>query len=260
MFFDPTYLCFMAPGLLLVMFASWYVNSAYRKWGRVPVRSGMTGAEAAQRLIMSGGLNGVQVQGIGGQLTDNYDPRDKVLRLSEGVANTASVASVAVAAHELGHAMQDADGYFPLRFRAALVPAVNIGSWLGWILIFAGILLKMTNLAWIGILVFSGGALFALATLPVELNASARAKRRNWSARQRRQTSPATRFAFPGVSPGSRTRSKKVRRLPRSHAATRSASSCCAGRTSSTKATSPRLVESSSSRLRHSRHRPKTFL
>jgi Zn-dependent membrane protease YugP len=126
---------------------------------------------------MSGGLNGVQVQAIGGQLTDNYDPRDKVLRLSQGVANTASVASVAVAAHELGHAMQDADGYFPLRFRAALVPAVNIGSWLGWILIFAGILLNMTNLAWIGILVFSGGALFALATLPVELNASARAKR-----------------------------------------------------------------------------------
>src|SRR5512135_318358 len=167
----------MAPGLLLVMFASWYVNSAYRKWGRIPVRSGLTGAQAAQRLIMSGGLNGVQVQGIGGNLTDNYDPRDKVLRLSEGVANTASVASVAVAAHELGHAMQDADGYFPLRFRAALVPAVNIGSWLGWILIFAGILLKMTNLAWIAILVCSGGALFALATLPVELNASARAKR-----------------------------------------------------------------------------------
>jgi Zn-dependent membrane protease YugP len=176
-FLDPTYLCFMAPGLLLVMFASWYVKSAYNKWSRVPVRSGMTGAEAAQRLIMSGGLNGVQVQAIGGNLTDNYDPRDKVLRLSQGVANNASVASVAVAAHELGHAMQDADGYFPLKFRAALVPAVNIGSWLGWILIFAGILLKMTNLAWIGILVFSGGAIFALATLPVELNASARAKR-----------------------------------------------------------------------------------
>jgi Zn-dependent membrane protease YugP len=176
MIFDSTYLCFMAPGLLLVMFASWYVNSAYRKWSRVPVRSGLTGAEAAQRLIMSGGLNGVQIQGIGGNLTDNYDPRDKVLRLSQGVANTASVASVAVAAHELGHAMQDAEGYFPLRFRAALVPAVNIGSWLGWILIFAGIILHMVNLAWVGILVFSGGALFALATLPVELNASARAK------------------------------------------------------------------------------------
>jgi uncharacterized protein len=176
-FLDPTYLCFMAPGFLLVMFASWYVNSAYRKWGRVPVRSGLTGAQAAQRLIMSGGLNGVQIQGIGGNLTDNYDPRDKVLRLSQGVANNASVASVAVAAHELGHAMQDAEGYFPLRFRAALVPAVSIGSWLGWIMIFAGILLRLTNLAWLGILVFSGGALFALATLPVELNASARAKR-----------------------------------------------------------------------------------
>ncbi len=176
-FLDPTYLCFMLPGLLLVMFASWYVKSAYSKWSRVPVRSGMTGAEAAQRLIMTGGLNGVQIQPIGGQLSDNYDPRDKVLRLSQGVANTASVASVAVAAHELGHAMQDAEGYFPLRFRAALVPAVNIGSWLGWILIFAGILLNMANLAWVGILVFSGGALFALATLPVELNASARAKR-----------------------------------------------------------------------------------
>jgi hypothetical protein len=176
-FLDPTYLCFMAPGLLLVMFASWYVNSAYSKWGRVPVRSGLTGAQAAQRLIMSGGLNGVQVGGVAGNLTDNYDPRDKVLHLSQNVANTASVASVAVAAHELGHAMQDADGYFPLRFRAALVPAVNIGSWLGWIMIFAGLLLRLTNLAWLGVLVFSGGALFALATLPVELNASARAKR-----------------------------------------------------------------------------------
>src|SRR5512146_2174138 len=164
-YLDPTYLCFMAPGLLLVMFASWYVNSAYRKWSRVPVRSGMTGAEAAQRLIMSGGLNGVQIQGIGGNLTDNYDPRDKVLRLSQGVYSNASVASVAVAAHELGHAMQDADGYFPLRFRAALVPAVNIGSSLGWIMILGGLLLRMTGIAWLGVAFFSGGALFALATL-----------------------------------------------------------------------------------------------
>jgi uncharacterized protein len=176
-FLDPTYLCFMVPGFLLVMFASWYVNAAYKKWGQVPVRSGLSGAQAAQRLIMSGGLQGVQIQEIGGNLTDNYDPRDKVLHLSQSVANNASVASVAVAAHELGHAMQDADDYFPLRFRAALVPAVSIGSWLGWIMIFAGLLLRLTNLAWLGVLVFSGGALFALATLPVELNASARAKR-----------------------------------------------------------------------------------
>ncbi len=177
MFFDPTYLCFMAPAFLLVMFASWYVKSAYNKWLRVPVRSGMTGAEAAQRLIMTGGLQGVQIQGIGGNLTDNYDPRDKVLRLSPTVANNPSVASVAVAAHELGHAMQDADGYFPLRFRAALVPMVSIGSWLGWIMILGSLFLRSFNLGVLGILFFSGGTLFALATLPVELNASARAKR-----------------------------------------------------------------------------------
>lgn len=175
-FYDPTYLLFMAPGFLLVLLASWYVNSAYNKWSQVRVRSGLTGAQAAQRLIMSGGLNGVQIQGIGGNLTDNYDPRTKVLNLSQGVANVPSVASVAIAAHELGHAMQDNDGYLPLRFRAAIVPAVNIGSWLGWIMIFAGLFLRLTNLAWLGVLVFSGGALFSLATLPVELNASARAK------------------------------------------------------------------------------------
>jgi uncharacterized protein len=191
-FFDPNYLCFMAPGFLLVMLASWYVNSAYGKWSRVRVRSGLTGAQAAQRLIQNGSLSGgawglqsggaadlsgVQIQRIGGKLTDNYDPRTKVLNLSQTVADTPSVAAVAVAAHELGHAMQDAEDYFPLRFRAALVPMVNIGSWLGWIMILAGLLLQLTQLAWLGILVFSGGALFALATLPVELNASARAKR-----------------------------------------------------------------------------------
>lgn len=176
-FFDPTYMLFMLPGLLLVMLSSWYVNAAYKKWGRIGVRSGLTGSQAAQRLITSGNLSGVQIQTIGGNLTDNYDPRDKVLHLSQAVAGTASVAAVAVAAHELGHAMQDADDYFPLRFRAALVPAVNLGSWLGWIMILAGLFLRLTGLAWLGVLVFSGGALFALATLPVELNASARAKR-----------------------------------------------------------------------------------
>jgi Zn-dependent membrane protease YugP len=176
-FYDPSYLCFVAPGFLLVMLASWYVKSAYSKWGRVAVRSGLTGAQAAQRLITSGGLTGVQIDRIGGSLTDNYDPRVKVLHLSQAVADTASVAAVAVAAHELGHAMQDSTDYLPLRLRSAIVPAVSIGSWLGWIMIFAGLLLGMTNLAWLGVLVFSGGAVFALATLPVELNASARAKR-----------------------------------------------------------------------------------
>lgn len=175
-FYNPTYLIFMAPAFILMMLTSWYVKSAYNKWGRVPSNSRMTGAQAAQRLISTSGLYGVKLEGVSGKLSDHYDPRTKTLRLSQGVANSASVAAVAVAAHELGHALQDAEDYLPLRFRAALVPAVNIGSWLGWILIMIGLFLNMVNLAWLGVLVFSGGALFALATLPVELNASARAR------------------------------------------------------------------------------------
>jgi len=128
------------------MIAQLYGNSAYSKWGRIAVRSGLTGAQAAQRLISSGGLSGVRLERIAGKLTDHYDPRDKVLRLSQGVADTPSIAAVAVAAHELGHAMQDSQDYAPLRFRAALVPMVNIGSWLGWIMIFAGLLLGVTQL------------------------------------------------------------------------------------------------------------------
>jgi len=152
------------------------VKHAYSKWSKVPARSRLTGAQAAQRLISSGNLYGVQIQGVAGNLSDHYDPRNKTLYLSQGVANAASVASVAIAAHELGHALQDADEYLPLRFRAALVPVVNIGSNLGWILIMIGLFLNWVNIAWLGVLVFAGGAVFALATLPVELNASARAK------------------------------------------------------------------------------------
>lgn len=177
MFFNSSYILFMVPALLLTMLASWYVRSAYNKWSKVAASSRLTGAQAAQRLISSGPLYGVKIEGVGGNLSDHYDPRTKTLRLSQGVANNASVAAVAIAAHELGHAMQDAEDYIPLRFRAALVPMVNIGSWLGWILIMIGLVLNVLNLAWLGVLVFSGGALFALATLPVELNASARAKR-----------------------------------------------------------------------------------
>jgi Zn-dependent membrane protease YugP len=139
----------------------------------------MTGAQAAQRLISTGGMYDVRVQPIQGNLTDHYDPRTKVLNLSSGVYQGASVASLAVAAHELGHALQDNEQYFPLRLRAALVPAVNIGSYLGWILIIIGLLLgtRGVGVAWLGVGIFGLGALFALATLPVELNASTRAKR-----------------------------------------------------------------------------------
>jgi Zn-dependent membrane protease YugP len=175
-FFSPTYLMYMIPAFILMALTSWYVKSAYNKWSRVPAQSRLTGAQAAQQLINAGNLYGVQVQGTAGNLTDHYDPRNKTLFLSQGVANVASVASVAIAAHELGHAMQDAEEYFPLRFRSALVPIVNIGSNLGWILIMIGLFLRFTQLAWLGVLVFAGGAVFALATLPVEFNASARAK------------------------------------------------------------------------------------
>ena len=177
MFLDPYYLIFMAPAFLIMLLTTWYVNSAYRKWSRVPSRSRMTGLEAARRLMAAGGLYGIQIEGVGGKLSDHYDPRRKVLRLSRGVAESPSVASLAVAAHELGHAMQDSEDYLPLRLRAALVPMVNIGSYLGWILIMLGLFLQLTGLAWLGVAAFAGGAVFALATLPVELNASARAKR-----------------------------------------------------------------------------------
>ena len=166
----------MLPALLLMMAAQWYVSSVYRKWSQVPNRSRLSGAEAAQRLIRNGGLYEVEVEGVAGNLSDHYDPRQKVLRLSQGVHQGRSVAAVAIAAHELGHAMQDKEGYAPLRLRSALVPAVNIGSTLGWILIILGLVLRLSGLAWLGVLVFAAGAVFALATLPVELNASARAK------------------------------------------------------------------------------------
>jgi uncharacterized protein len=175
--FSQTYLIFMLPAFLLMMAVQWYVKSAYNRWSRVPARSGTTGAQAAQRLAQSGGLYDVRIEGISGNLTDHYDPRTKRLRLSPGVYQGQSVAALAIAAHELGHALQDHEGYFPLRLRAAMVPAVNIGSYLGWILIMIGIVIQALELAWLGVAVFSAGAFFALATLPVELNASARAKR-----------------------------------------------------------------------------------
>ena len=175
-FFDPMYLIFMIPAFLLMAITSWYVRHAYNKWSKVRATSGLTGHQAAQRLISTGSLYGVQVQGTTGKLSDHYDPRNKTLYLSQGVANSPSVAAVAISAHELGHALQDAENYFPMTIRSALVPAVNIGSNLGWILIMIGLVLQQINIAWLGVLVFSGGALFALATLPVEFNASRRAK------------------------------------------------------------------------------------
>lgn len=176
LYYNFNYLIFMIPAFLIMMVTQIYVNSTYRKWSKVASISRLNGAKAAQTLIRREGLPNVQIEGVRGNLTDHYDPRSKTLRLSEKVYSQASVASLAIAAHELGHALQDADDYYPLRFRAMLIPAVNIGSYMGWIFIFIGLLLNFPGLSWVGVAVFGLGALFALATIPVEFNASSRAK------------------------------------------------------------------------------------
>ncbi len=176
MYFDPIYLCIMAPAFLLMMFAQWWVSSTYKKWGRIENSAHISGAATANRLIQYGGLYDLRVEPTGGSLTDHYDPRSKTLYLSRGVYEPASVSAMAISAHELGHAMQDHVDYYPLKLRSALVPVVNIGSSLGWILIIIGLMLQATNITWLGVAAFGTSALFALATLPVELNASSRAK------------------------------------------------------------------------------------
>jgi Zn-dependent membrane protease YugP len=176
-FGDGNYiLCVMLPTFLLSVVAQLWVNSTYSKWLKVRNSLNLTGADAAQRILAQANLPGVGLASTRGQLTDHYDPRDKTLYLSAQVAQVPSVASLAVAAHELGHALQDRESYGPLKLRSALVPAVSIGSYLGWILLMIGIVLQSFQLAGIGLLVFSLGAIFALATLPVELNASKRAR------------------------------------------------------------------------------------
>jgi Zn-dependent membrane protease YugP len=166
----------MIPAFILMFIAQWYVSSAYKKWSRIPNQKRISGSDAARQLINSAGIYDVRVEQVQGRLTDHYDPRKKILRLSPQVAQEPSVSSLAIAAHELGHAQQDQEGYFPLRLRSAMVPLVNIGSYLGWILIFLGILINLLDLSYLGLIIFSGGAIFALLTLPVEINASNRAK------------------------------------------------------------------------------------
>ena len=176
--FSLDYWLYMIPAIALVFIARIWVSSTYSKWGKVPNDSRVTGADTANRLLGYSGLRSVAVESIQGKLSDHYDPRSHTLRLSTAVANDHSVASMAIAAHEIGHASQHAKGYFPLRVRSALVPVVNIGSTLGWILIFGGLLLRGTlgtQLATIGVVAFGFGTVFALATIPVELDASKRA-------------------------------------------------------------------------------------
>jgi len=178
-FFDPRYLIIALPALLLAFYAQWRVRSAYERYSREPNHRGLSGYEAARVLLRSAGLDRIQVEEVPGQLNDHYDPKKNVLRLSRGVAQSRSVASLGIVAHEVGHAMQDATNYTPLRVRSGLVPAVQIGSWLGPIIFFAGFFLSgltgSTAIAWLGLFLFAGTAVFALVTLPVEFNASKRA-------------------------------------------------------------------------------------
>jgi hypothetical protein len=174
-YFNPLYFIMVMPAVLLMLYAQYKVQSAYSKYSRVGNASRMTGYEAARQLLGAAGLDYITVEGTPGRLSDHYDPTEKTLRLSEGVARTASVASMAIVAHEVGHAIQDQQGYAPLRLRGFIVPGVKVGSALGPLLFFIGFMFNSQPLALLGIVLFSLMVFFALVTLPTELNASSRA-------------------------------------------------------------------------------------
>ncbi|MEZ4595122.1 MAG: zinc metallopeptidase [Chloroflexota bacterium] len=176
MFFDPLYLIFALPGLLLGFWAQARVKRNFNKYAQVRTARNVTGAEVARQLLDAQGLYDVAVEETQGFLSDHYDPRSKVLRLSPDVYRTPSIAAAGVAAHEMGHALQDASGYFPLQVRSTLVPAAQFGSSLAPWLFIGGLLLNFTSLAWVGVIMFAAAVLFTLVTLPVEFDASKRAK------------------------------------------------------------------------------------
>jgi Zn-dependent membrane protease YugP len=172
-FMDPLYFVFALPALLLAFYAQAKVSSAYKKYLRVENWRGLSGFDVARQLLQATGLYQVKVEGIRGRLNDHYDPRSKTLRLSQRVAQGHSIAAASIVAHEVGHALQDAQGYAPLKLRAGLVPAAKLGSWLGPIIFFLGLFFS-PELAWVGVGFFALAAVFTLITLPVEFNASRR--------------------------------------------------------------------------------------
>lgn len=174
MYYDGTFII-LIPAILLSLYAQTKIQSAYSKYSRVHSMTGLTGAEAARKILDLNGLFDVAIEVIPGNLTDHYDPRDRVLRLSQGVYYGNSIASIGVAAHEAGHAIQHNVGYAPLTFRNALVPVANIGSNLSWILILMGFFIGLSGLINLGILLFTAVVIFQIVTLPVEFNASSRA-------------------------------------------------------------------------------------
>lgn len=175
MYFNTAYFIFALPALLLGLYAQFKIKSAYSKYLKVRNRRNITGYEAAQRLLRVNGLDDVQIVEVPGELTDHYDPRNKRLSLSPGVARTDSLAGLSIVAHEVGHAVQDKEGYLMLKVRGALVPAVQLGSWAGPALFIVGMLLASASLSTVGLFLFSSTLVFSLVTLPVEYNASSRA-------------------------------------------------------------------------------------
>lgn len=176
MIFDPWYFIIILPGFLLSMWAQSKVKGNFSKYSQIRNAAGLTGAQTGRRILDDEGLSSVPIEQIQGALTDNYDPRSKVLRLSQPVYGSDSVAAMAVAAHEAGHAIQDKVGYSPLKFRSAIVPLASLGSQLGFVLLILGVIIGISGLSWAGVALFALSTLFALVTLPVEFDASRRAK------------------------------------------------------------------------------------
>ena len=173
-YWDSTYILVII-AMLLSLFASFGVKTTFAKYQKMKTARGITGAEAARRVLDMNGLQHIGIERVSGELTDHFDPRSNVIRLSDSTYNDTSVAAVGVAAHEAGHAVQHATVYVPIKVRNAIVPVVNIGSQLAMPLFIIGLLLNFLNLAYAGVILFSFALVFQLVTLPVELNASSRA-------------------------------------------------------------------------------------
>lgn len=175
-FFDPLYLIMLLPAIILAGAASWLVKSTFNKYSKVAAYSGMNGAQAAERMMQRNGIYDVRVEQTNGFLSDHYDPTHKVLRLSPQVYNSNSLAAIGVACHEAGHALQHANSYAPLMLRTTLVPVTNISSSLSFYVILAGMLFRLPGLMYVGCAMFAMAFIFSLVTLPVEWDASVRAK------------------------------------------------------------------------------------
>ncbi len=176
MIFDPMYFIFLAPGILFMLWAQSRVRGQYGRYRQVANSARLTGAQAARRILDRYGLHDVAVERVPGDLTDHYDPRTRVIRLSPEVHDAPSIAAIGIAAHEAGHAIQHAKAYAPLKVRTAIVPVVNVGSSLGFIVLLLGLMLGSLPLGWLGVALFALATVFALLTLPVEFDATRRAK------------------------------------------------------------------------------------